>query len=266
MKKCLRNSLIGLLGLFLIGYLAYEKIPLVRVAVSKRHGAQEVLESIYFRILNCGSIYNFLQKSYNTFHIPKKGIIHIGARYAEELKCYEHFDIPNILWIEADPEAEQKLKKAVENNKGSTVALFAVSDQNGTATLHQTSNEGHSSSLLKLKEHSKYYPGITESKAIEVPAKRLDDYLSAEEKSKYNVIVIDIQGAELIALKGAIETLEHIDAIIAETNYDELYEGSVFVQDLDGFLARHGFTRTDSMSIKHYTGDALYIKNKFFKS
>lgn len=223
------------------------------------------IESRLRSVFKPSAVWTFLTKSYYTFGIPKKGIIHIGARYAEELDIYQSYNIPNILWIEADPEAEAQLKSVIANHPNSHLAMFAATDKNGRITFHKTSNDGHSSSILSLNKHLLHYPTIVESKTFEVEQKRIDDFLSPSEKALYNIIVIDVQGAELIALKGAEKTLENIDAIISELNYDELYAGSVLVNDLDHYLASKGFTRVDTISIAPYTGDALYIKNEFFK-
>ncbi len=224
------------------------------------------IQAYYYKIQPThDSIYWFLRKAYYIFGIPKKGIIHIGARYAEELKIYKNHDIENILWIEADPEAEIKLKQATRNHPGSKVAMFAATDLKGPVTLRKTSNDGHSSSILKLKNHLLHYPSIVETKTFEVSGYRLDEYLSQKEQSKYNVLVLDVQGAELIALRGATGMLNNVDAIIAETNYDELYDNAVLIKDLDAFLAKHKFTRVESSSAGFYTGDALYVQDKFFK-
>jgi len=223
------------------------------------------IQANIYRMTKRSSVYDFMRKSYYTFGIPQKGVIHIGAREAEELEFYIDHDVKDVLWIEADPTVEDALKKAVANHSGSKVAMFAASDTNGTTMLCRTSNSGHSSSILKLKNHLLHYPHIVESQLIQVEQQRLDDFLTAADKQKYNMIVIDIQGAELIALRGAVKTLESIDAIIAEVNYDELYAGGVLVNDLDAYLAKQGFTRVDTISVAYYTGDALYVKNKFFK-
>ncbi len=223
------------------------------------------MQRYYFRIFKPGATYIYLHRAYYQFHVPQKGVIHIGARCGEELDFYEALGVKDLLWIEADLDIETQLKKNVAKHPGSRVAMFAAGDHSGKIQLHRTSNEGHSSSILKLKEHKKYYPGITEVDSMDVPMKRLDDYLKEEDNRDFNAIVIDIQGAELIALRGAVETLKKIDAIITEINYDELYEGGVFIQDLDQFLSKQGFTRVDTISGGHYTGDALYIRNEFFK-
>lgn len=223
------------------------------------------MQAYYYKIQPCSHVtYWFLRKAYYMFGVPKTGIIHIGARYAEELEYYKAHDVNNILWIEADPEAANKLKQITSSHPGSKVAMFAAADTNGTITLRKTSNDGHSSSILKLKNHLLHYPDIIETKTFEVPSYRLDQFLSPEEQKNYNFLVLDIQGAELIALKGATGILHNIDAIITETNYDELYAGGVLVQDLDAFLANYNFTRVESNSAAFYSGDALYVKNNFF--
>ncbi|HLD95489.1 MAG TPA: FkbM family methyltransferase [Alphaproteobacteria bacterium] len=266
-KKIMIFSLLLACG----AYLSYSKLYPFYVAATTR-GTSAVyeplnkkIESYYNKLFVRSSVYEFLRKAYYTFGIPKKGVIHIGARYAEELDIYQNFEISNVLWIEADPESKELLEKTVAKHQGSKVAYFAAADEEGTILLRKTSNDGHSSSILKLKKHLDHYPDITESKQIEVPKKRMDTYLSFEDKQAFNVIVLDIQGAELIALKGCVETLKTTDAVIAEVNYDELYEGAVLVRDLDDFMKSQGFTRADTISIAPYTGDALYIKDEFFK-
>jgi FkbM family methyltransferase len=269
---CSKKQIILVISVAFILFFAYTKgIPFYQQATARgtfvvAEPLSKRIEAYYYKVFVRSSIYDFLRRTYYTFGIPKKGIIHIGARYAEEMLVYQDHAIPYVLWIESDPEAEAQLRKIVAVHKGSTVAMFAATDQNGTIMLHQTSNGGHSSSILPLHKHAEHYPDIKETKTIAVPQKRLDDYLSESQKAQYNVIVIDVQGAELIALRGAVKTLDHIDAVIAETNYDELYKGGVFVQDLDKFMDQHGFTRVDSVSIASYTGDALYVKRKFFQS
>ncbi len=229
--------------------------------------APEVNPNPNYSVASPEHVKTLLNNIQQTFHVPYYGIIHIGARHAEELEIYKHFKIKDILWIEADPTAEQRLRKVINNSPGSKLAFFAATDKNGTIDLYRTTNEGHSSSIFKLKNHLLMSPDVKEDQIITVSQKRLDDYLkeNADLKNiRYNIIVIDIQGAELVALTGAIQTLKDIDAIIAEINYDELYAGAVIVRELDNFLIKHNFVRVDSISVNRAYGNSLYVKNKFF--
>jgi FkbM family methyltransferase len=212
------------------------------------------------------NVATLLNAAYETFKIPNYGIIHIGARNADELPIYMNKNIKDVLWIEADTTAENNLIKKVAQHSGSKVAIFAATNTNGNITLRTTSNDGYSSSILKLKNHVFMSPDVVEAREITVPQRRLDDYLRKNNNAKpviYNTLVIDVQGAELIALQGAVRTLQHIDAIIAEVNFDDLYAGGVHVNSLDNFCKAQGFTRVASISVNRAYGDALYVKNRF---
>jgi len=78
---------------------------------------------------------------------------------------------------------------------------------------------------------------------------------------RFDFINIDIQGAELKALKGAVHILPHIKAIYAEVNEKMLYEGAGLLPELDEYLATFNFKRVITNMTRHGWGDALYIKN-----
>ena len=60
------------------------------------------MQAYYYKIQPCSHvIYWFLRKAYYMFGVPN----------AEELEYYKAHDVNNILWIEADPEAANKLKQ-----------------------------------------------------------------------------------------------------------------------------------------------------------
>ena len=80
--------------------------------------------------------------------------------------------------------------------------------------------------------------------------------------SNIDLINIDTQGYELEVLKGAKNALHQIKYILIEVNKDELYEGCPHVKDLDRFLNKYSFIRTDTLfwSDTFSWGDAFYIK------
>lgn len=204
--------------------------------------------------------------AYNTFKIPKRGLIHIGAHHAEELEKYKSLQLKDILWIEADPNLKGSLIQRTKQDPYSKVAIFAASNISGTAEFYVTNNEGMSSSMLRLKKHFLTFPEVAVAKKITVQQETLDNYLKNHPELSninYNFIVIDVQGGEKLALSGARNTLRNIDAIIAEVNYEELYENAVLLHDLDDFLLEHNFLRVDTESVNPSYGNALYVKNSF---
>jgi hypothetical protein len=83
---------------------------------------------------------------------------------------------------------------------------------------------------------------------------------NAIDGTKYNFWNFDIQGAELMALKGAVKHIPHAAAIYLEVNVRELYSGCGLIGDIDAFLSEYGFTRVLTSMVRQGWGDALYIK------
>jgi hypothetical protein len=76
-----------------------------------------------------------------------------------------------------------------------------------------------------------------------------------------NFINLDIQGAELPAIKGLGKLLKLVDYIFVEVNRREVYMNCTIVSDLDSFLSENGFKRvTTRWYFRQGWGDALYIR------
>jgi len=196
--------------------------------------------------------------------IEPRGVIHVGAHEGQELSRYNAMGFSRILFIEANPVVYKRLYRNVGSSPHVQTANVAVSDQNGTTQLHVMSFD-QSSSILPLKRHKDIYPSIKEEFQITVPTRTLDT-LCAELQlapGDYNVLNMDIQGAELLALKGATQILPHIEAINTEVNFEELYENGALIGQLDAFLQPYRFTRVETVTPYHSSwGDAFYVKER----
>ena len=80
-------------------------------------------------------------------------------------------------------------------------------------------------------------------------------------KNFANFLNIDIQGTELLALKGMSNLLEYFDYIYLEVNKEYVYKNCCLVDEIDDFLSNFGFNRIITGWTIHKRGDALYIKN-----
>ncbi|MEE3715590.1 FkbM family methyltransferase [Tumidithrix elongata RA019] len=206
-----------------------------------------------------------LDDLFQKHQISPRGVIHIGAHEGQELVSYSAMGITPILLIEANPNIFEDLQiyaQSFANRDKITCVNCAISNTNGMANFHITSYD-QSSSLLPLKQHREIYPTIEEVAQIEVPLKTLDTLLEELDcnPSLFNILNIDIQGAELLALQGAIKTLACIEAINIEVSYVELYAGGAFVWEIDRFLEQYGFERVATTSPLHPSwGDALYVR------
>lgn len=197
------------------------------------------------------------------YGIVPKGIIHIGAHEGHEMFAYLRMKADKVLFIEANPAVFARLQSNVQGYPHFKAVNCAVANYNGTTVLHVTSFD-MSSSILPLKYVTEIYPHIKKVDGAVVPCKTLDSLMREFDMPlhDYNIINIDIQGAELLAFEGATETLKHIEAILTEVNYEELYEGCALSGQLDAFLNMYEFERKET-HLDHPTwGDAFYIKQR----
>ena len=196
--------------------------------------------------------------------IPK-GIIHVGAYNGKDIKLYQTLNISKILFIEANPTVFKTLKANITTASVDVQAVnYAISNQNGKIKLYVNSME-QSSSIFPLKHYRDIYPNIKETHQLIVESKTLDTLLKELQLSPtdFNILNLDIQGAELLALEGATNLLQYIDAVYTKVNYEELYEGCALAEKIDEFLLHTGFGRVAVAKPFHPSwGDAFYVKKQ----
>jgi FkbM family methyltransferase len=195
--------------------------------------------------------------------VSPRGVIHIGAHEGRELAAYRAMGASPILFIEANPALAENLRLRLADEPDVTVAAVAAADGGADTALLHVTNMDQSSSLLPLAEHRDIYPSIVETGTAVVPARALDALLPelGLDPAAFNLLNIDIQGAELSALGGALTTLAHIQAINTEINFRELYAGGALFHELADFLHEHGFVPEAATCPYHPSwGDALFVR------
>ena len=199
------------------------------------------------------------------YNIKLTGVIHVGAHEGEEVEEYLSLGLSKICLFEANKALKETLDVICRAHKEVSAEFYAISDRVGLANFDLTSSS-QSSSLLGLKLHADIYPDISKVDRIVVETRTLDSLFSDERLEGINLLNIDVQGAELLVLRGGERVLQNIDVIIAEINYAELYEGCPTVEEIDLFLFDHGFMRVDTKTPHHPTwGDAAYVRSSFIK-
>ena len=197
-----------------------------------------------------------LVKKYN---LSINGLLHVGAHECEELNVYEKYIArENILWVEALEDKVINLKNKYENIN---IEQAIVSDIEEEVTFN-VSNNGQSSSIFEFGLHEKYHPNVHYINTLISKTQCLKDILKKYPTIPFNFINLDIQGAELKALRGMEEYLNKIDYIYTEVNSDYVYKGCALVTDLDEYLKLFGFNRVDTVWTEYKWGDAFYIKQK----
>ncbi|RZI81731.1 MAG: FkbM family methyltransferase [Rubrivivax sp.] len=199
--------------------------------------------------------------------IQVRGVIHVGAHEGKEIGLYENtLNAQRVLYVEANPAVFARLTSNINEraDKKSAVILVnrAVSDTNGTLQLHLATFD-QSSSILPMELHREVYPQVEPAGSIDVQASRLDDLMAdfALNPTGFNLLNIDVQGAEALVLRGAPEVLKHVEAVNVEVNFADLYRGGALIEDIEAILLAAGFKRVALCCPYHPTwGDALYIR------
>ena len=195
-----------------------------------------------------------LVKKYN---VNFKGILHVGAHECEEIKDYDSYLPRNkVLWVEALPGKVDFCKK---KHPDVLIENAVVSDVIETVRFN-VSNNGQSSSMLDFGLHSTFHPQVHYVTCFETETKLLKEVICNYDIS-YNFLNLDIQGAELKALKGMEEYLNSVDYIYSEVNSDYVYKNCALVKEIDEYLLKFGLHRVET---KWYGdckwGDAFYIR------
>ena len=195
--------------------------------------------------------------------IKLTGVLHIGAHECEEKDFYNkdlHIKNKNIIWIEANPtKVEEAKQRGIEN-----IYQAVITNEDDKEIMFNVANNFQSSSVLELGTHAKEHPDITYDKDLSFMAKTVTvksffERNNISHPEKYNFWNFDIQGAELMALKGAIKSIQYAKALYLEVNEKELYKNCGLITDIDIFLSQYNFKRVLTIMTTHGWGDALYI-------
>jgi hypothetical protein len=161
---------------------------------------------------------NLIQELLNQTNISISGVLHIGAHDCEELSAYNNFGIinENVLWIDAINEKVIQAK-----NRGIPNVYHAViTDKDNEDVDFNISNNVQSSSILEFKTHSQEHPHVFFVDKILQKSITIDTFFQQNniDASKYNFWNFDIQGAELLALKGAVNSIKYAKMLYLEVN------------------------------------------------
>lgn len=202
-----------------------------------------------------------ISKTLSSKNIHISGAFHVGAHECEELSIYNKMGInqQNILWIDAIP---SKVTEAT--NRGIPNVYHAVvTDKDNDDVIFNISNNVQSSSVLEFGTHAQEHPHVRYVDKIQQKSITIDTFFETNhiDASNYDFWTFDIQGAELMALKGATNSIRYAKALYLEVNEKELYKDCGLIQDIDSFLLQYNFTRVLTHMTRHGWGDALYITN-----
>lgn len=199
---------------------------------------------------------------YEKYHIEASGVLHIGASTGQEAESYHKHGL-KVIWVEAIRDVYKQLLRNVLKYTGTICLNACVSDKDGEiVNFNISNNEGQSSSLFEFGTHTEAHPGIVFTEQVRLHTARVDTLLKDRkiDQSEYDFINLDIQGAELLALKGM--DLTKVNYVYIEVNEKELYKGCALLPEIDAYLLRFNLLRVETKMTNWGWGDAFYIRKQ----
>jgi FkbM family methyltransferase len=199
----------------------------------------------------------------SAYQITQMPIIHVGAHYAEERDDYRDLNFEPVFWIEALPDVAKICLANLGNYKYQHLISAAVSDIHGQEVIFYVAGaEDSSSSILKPHLIEASHPEVTLTREVLVTTTTLDHLFTDNKIGNFQNygLVLDLQGAEIKAIKGATTFLQNVSFIIAEVSTRSLYKGGAKFKDLTALLDKSGFILYAS-ELNRATGwgEALFI-------
>lgn len=158
--------------------------------------------------------------------IEPRGVCHVGAHEGQEAEYYRKLGFDPIVLVEADPALAFNLRQRF----GSSVEIVAAAAgaEAGSAMLNVTVDT-QMSSLLKPLNRGPF-------KKVEVPVVPLSSVID----DRINVLVVDVQGAELDVLDGT--PVEGLDLIVLEVGTNlKWYEGMPHADVVNDYMDDMGW-------------------------
>jgi FkbM family methyltransferase len=173
-------------------------------------------------------------------------ILDVGAARGQSAQRYLRlFPEATIHSFEPGAESFAALMATIGSERQVNGHQVAVGDVAGEATFYLNRASETNSLLPSLRTGDRYFDAaLTEPVgSTTVPVVTLDGFCRSVGAERVDVLKMDIQGAELRALRGA-ETLLHdrrIRLIYTEVLFAPLYDGQTSFGDVAGYLDGHGY-------------------------
>jgi FkbM family methyltransferase len=185
-------------------------------------------------------------------------IIEAGAQFGEDTQWMSAFWPQGTIYaFEPSPVSFPSVQDVAANNNNVFAQQLALSNIKGEFAFYLA---GGASSLLKPTEsfNNDYFHSDLEHPII-VPVTTLDEWAYDHNISTIDFMWLDMEGNELNALQGALNSLKNVKLIYTEVNLQRFWENCVMYDELTAWMNEHGFIEIWSDIQPHWHGNVLFM-------
>jgi len=204
-------------------------------------------------------------------------IFDVGAHYGETVSEFIRlFPRSHVFAFEPDEKNWWHLKQQFGNEPRIELAHVAVGQKDGRTLLHRNNYDAtHSLLRINAQEINRWADAndVREDYAEEVDQLTLDTFCSVHGLTKIDILKLDIQGGELIALQGIEDKLskQAVGAIFCEVEFRQLYENQPLFWEITAYLMSFAYhflnlvsPKVSEMGVLSWA-DAIYVNDQLWQ-
>lgn len=159
-----------------------------------------------------------------------------------------------------------EFERNTRNTRDVHLHQLALGGAAGTAPIRVMSFSD-ASSLLPLAAAGGEQWHLSEVGQEQVRVEAMDAWQQESARPLPSLIKLDVQGFELVVLRGGVRCLDHAVAVLVELSFREFYEGQCLFHDVVTFLAERGFTlhalgQSTAIGRPLVQSDAVFVSNR----
>jgi FkbM family methyltransferase len=192
-------------------------------------------------------------------------IVELGARDCREtLGLAALYPQARIYAFECNPDTLPLCRNAVRGHSGITLIEKAAADRAGRVKFYPVDPSANPGASSLLKASGRYALEDYRQREIEVEAITLEAFLATGAIPRVDLLWMDIQGAELAALKGLGGRIADVALIHAEVEFEEMYAGQPLFPEVRVFLEAAGFRFLGFTNYSRQDADAVFANRRRF--
>ena len=168
--------------------------------------------------------------------------------------------------FEPDPELSAGLGAAFAGDASVTVVAAALGDKPGRAQFHLNQSRATNSLLAGTAQNTGALRELVATQTmVDVEVTTLDAALERSGHTHVDIIKLDLQGYDYLALKGATRALQTASVVVCEVWFAPVYEGAAEYLEVCTWMREQGFALYALTSL-HYGrndrllwGDAVFV-------